>query len=73
MLLHKLVHPAGMANMDTINDSWITGGICSGGPPFAFDIEGRDSGSSALRDLVEAGDEYVSISVAENGGSIRNG
>ena len=57
-------------NLDAINDSWVEGDICTGGPPFAFVIRGRDATSPRLREMVAAIDDIAYESVAENGGSI---
>ena len=57
-------------NLDALNDSWVTGGIDEGGPPFAFWFLNGSQIDSNLSRFREAVEEIASASVATNGGEI---
>ena len=57
-------------NLNAINDSWGTGGICAKGPPFDFIFRNSKRIASDLRDFSKTVIELAEASVTENGGSI---
>ncbi len=57
-------------NLDAINDSWVTGDICSDGPPFRFVIRGIRDVSPDMEGLRDAVSELARESVKVNGGLI---
>lgn len=57
-------------NLDALSDSWVTGGIDDGGPPFAFWFL---NGSQTPPDLLEfrkTVEDLAAESITENGGEI---
>ncbi len=61
-------------NLDALNDSWVTGSISSGGPPFQFEIKNMESTLPELAPMAAVVLEIAQYSVASNGGScIRTG
>ena len=57
-------------NLDAIQDSWITGDICSGGPPFTFVFRGCKDIKSHMQEFSESVVEIASESVRIHGGNI---
>jgi RNAse (barnase) inhibitor barstar len=55
-------------NLDAIQDSWVTGDICAGGPPFNFAVRG--SSKANLRDFSDIILEIAEESVKTHGGQI---
>ena len=55
-------------NLDAIQDSWVTGDICPGGPPFNFTIRG--SSKADLRDFSDTVSGIAERSVKTHGGKI---
>lgn len=53
-------------NLNAIQDSWVTGDICSGGPPFNFTFQG--SINADLRDFANIVFEIAEESVKIHGG-----
>jgi RNAse (barnase) inhibitor barstar len=58
-------------NLNALSDSWVTGGINPGGPPYRFRFVGSDTIGSGLKDFVGAVIEIARESVEENGGSCK--
>jgi len=56
-------------NLNALNDSWVTGDIDSGGPPFDFVIQNMDTVSQTLSPIADAVLQIAQASVAANGGS----
>jgi hypothetical protein len=54
--------------LDAIQDSWVTGDICAGGPPFNFAVRG--SSKANLRDFSDIILEIAEESVKTHGGQI---
>jgi RNAse (barnase) inhibitor barstar len=59
-------------NLDAINDSWVTGGVCPCGPPFNYVFRQSEAISPDLKTFAEAVSELAHDSVAENGGWVTN-
>ena len=57
-------------NLDAINDSWVTGGVCSVGPPFNFVFCRFEDLSAGLKEFAETICEIAEDSVKENGGKV---
>ena len=57
-------------NLDAINDSWVTGGICSSGSPFNFVFCPSEDINPDLREFAETVSEIAQDSVRENGGKV---
>ena len=55
-------------NLDAINDAWVTGDICSKGPPFDFIMKGEPN--SRLIRFSLAIEEIIRDSIAEQGGTL---
>lgn len=58
-------------NLGALSDSWVTGGIDPGGPPYQFRFLGSNSIDSDIKDFAEAVIEIARESVYENGGSCK--
>jgi RNAse (barnase) inhibitor barstar len=54
-------------NLDAINDAWVAGDICSGGPPFNFLMKGTPN--SRLIRLCLSIEEIIRDSISEQGGT----
>ena len=57
-------------NLDAINDSWVTGGICPDGPPFNFIFRGPKDIGPDFQQFVDTVSEIARESVMENGGEV---
>ena len=57
-------------NLDALNDSWVTGGICASGPPYAFQFHNVSRIDPAMSAFAQSVMELARESVAENGGSV---
>ena len=57
-------------NLDAINDSWVTGGICTSGPPYSFVFRRSEDITPDLREFAETISEIAQDSVQENGGKV---
>ena len=58
-------------NLNAINDSWVTGSICSEGPPFDFVLRNEDHAKPGLEEAAKAIREIAEESARENTGSVR--
>lgn len=57
-------------NLDALNDSWVTGGICSSGPPYTFVFRNESALTPELSEFARRVLEIAEDSIRENGGSI---
>jgi RNAse (barnase) inhibitor barstar len=57
-------------NLDALNDSWVTGDIDDGGPPFAFWFLNGSKTPAALLEFRTAVEDLAAESITENGGEI---
>jgi RNAse (barnase) inhibitor barstar len=57
-------------NLDAIQDSWVTGDICSGGPPFSFIFCRSKDIKMDLKDFSETVMEIANESVERHGGEV---
>jgi hypothetical protein len=57
-------------NLDALADSWITGGIDTGGPPFEFYFRNCDKITPELVEFRDAVERIAWESVSENGGHL---
>lgn len=55
-------------NLDALSDSWITGGIDTNGPPYAFDFQNVDQIRPELSAFAEEVMSIARESIDENGG-----
>jgi RNAse (barnase) inhibitor barstar len=55
--------------LDALQDSWVTGGICPSGPPFAVDFKRTTSSTPDLCDFASEVEEIARASVQRHGGS----
>jgi len=58
-------------NLDALNDSWVTGGIDTEGPPYAFCFFNSCEVPAGLEKFREAVEGIASDSVAQNNGQIQ--
>ena len=56
-------------NLDALNDSWVTGGICANGPPFVYRFI-NDVPSDAMAKYRTIVEQIARDSVRENGGRL---
>lgn len=61
-----------LRSLDAIRDSWVTGDICAGGPPFLFVFRNHGQTPTALKDFAETVAEIARESVRIHGGGIVN-
>jgi hypothetical protein len=59
-------------NLDALADSWITGGIDTGGPPFGFYFLSGDDIVPELINFRDTVERIARDSVAQNGGHLTN-
>ena len=57
-------------NLNAINDSWVTGSICSEGPPFGFVFSNEHRAKPELEKVMKVIREIAENSVKENAGSV---
>jgi RNAse (barnase) inhibitor barstar len=57
-------------NLDAIQDCWVTGGICPGGPPFRFVFHQAKEMNADLRSFSEIVEQIAKQSVETHGGKI---
>ncbi len=57
-------------NLNALNDSWVTGGICENGPPFCFRVVNQDATPYGLIDMANSVLEIIHHSIATHGGSL---
>lgn len=59
-------------NLSAIEDSWVTGDICLGGPPFRFVFRGAEKIDPDFRQFADAIAQIADSSVKAKGGSIHH-
>lgn len=57
-------------NLNALNDSWVTGDICTLGPPFNFTILNQSAAPYGLIGMANSVLEIINDSIATNGGSL---
>jgi hypothetical protein len=57
-------------NLNAINDSWLAGGICLGGPPFHFVFRHAKDINPDLKEFAEAICGFAENSAMEHGGKV---
>ncbi len=57
-------------NLNAMHDSWVTGGICSSGPPFHFVFRHFKDITADLKEFAEAICEIARDSAKETGGKL---
>ena len=58
-------------NLDALGDSWVTGDICTNGPPFDFKFVNQSAArGEVLKSLANSVLEIINDSIATNGGSL---
>ena len=57
-------------NLNALNDSWITGGIDTEGPPYAFYFINSPHPPTELKEFQDAVERIAGDSVSQNGGQI---
>jgi RNAse (barnase) inhibitor barstar len=57
-------------NLDALNDSWVTGGVCASGPPYEFEFLNRHQLAPGLEPFARIAEALARESVREHGGRL---
>ncbi len=58
-------------NLDALQDSWVTGGICHSGPPFDFAFHRCENAKDEMKEFLQTVAQIAHESVSAHGGRIR--